>query len=107
MSFSLGRESEGGFHGEDSEVVALENDSVDGRGLSETPVESPSSPSGWCRAGDKSYLAAPSTAPYLGDACIRPCAVRVTGAEGTTQVSADLLVESERRQHVRSGLWGP
>lgn len=40
MSF-LGRESEGGFHGEDSGVVALENDSVDGRGLSETLVESP------------------------------------------------------------------
>jgi len=54
MSFSLGRESKDGFRGEDNEAVALENDSVDGRGLSETPMESPSSPSGWCRAGDKS-----------------------------------------------------
>lgn len=46
MSFSSGKESEDGFRGEDNEAVALENDSVDGRGLSETPMESPSSPSG-------------------------------------------------------------
>ena len=107
MSFSLGRESEDGFHGEDSEAVALENDSVDGGGLSETLMESPSFPSGWCRVGDKSYLAALSTSPYLGDECSKPCALHVKGAEGTTWVSTDLLVESQRSQQVRSGWWGP
>ena len=33
--------------------------------------------------------------------------MHVTGAEGATQVSTDLLVEPQRRQQVRTGLWGP
>lgn len=70
-------------------------------------MESPSAPSGWCRVGDKSYLAALSTSPYLGDECSKPCALNAIGAEGTTRVSTDLLAESQRRQQVWSRLWGP
>lgn len=44
MSFSLGREDEDGFHGEENEAMAMENDSIDGRRLSETLMESSSSP---------------------------------------------------------------